>query len=96
MSLDTFVRFDPAPEREEQLREELLRVVGATRAEPGCLRIHLYQSIRGPLAFYIHSEWTDEAAFDAHSKFPHMTRFLSVVRDLITNSLQAVRTNRIT
>lgn len=94
--LDTFVRFDPAPGSERQLRDELVRVVEATRVEPGCLRIHLYQSIRGPLTFFIHSEWVDEAAFDAHSRFPHMTHFLAVVHDLITNPLQGVRTNRIT
>lgn len=95
MPLYTFVRFDPVPGKEQQLRDELLRVLDPTRAEPGCLRIHLFESARGAVTFIIHSEWVDEAAFDAHAKLPHMTRFLAAVRDLVTNSLQAVRTSRI-
>lgn len=95
MPLYTFVRFDPVPGKEQQLRGELLRVLGPTRAEPGCLRIHLFESTRGPLTFLIHSEWADDAAFDAHAKLPHMTRFVAAVRDLMTNPLQGVRTSRI-
>jgi quinol monooxygenase YgiN len=95
MALYTFVRFDPVPGKEQQLRDELLRVLEPTRAEPGCLRIHLFESTRGPLTFFIHSEWVDEAAFDAHATLPHMTRFLAVVRDLMSNPLHGVRTSRI-
>lgn len=95
MPLYTFVRFDPIPGKEQQHREELLRVLEPTRAEPGCLRIHLFESTRGPLTFFTHSKWFDEAAFDAHAKLPHMTRFLGIVGDLMTNPLQGVRTKRI-
>jgi len=91
----TFVRFDPVPGKEQQLRDELLRVLEPTRAESGCLCIHLFESTRGPLTFFIHSEWIDEAAFDAQAKLRHMTRFLGAVGHLMTNSLQGVRTNRI-
>lgn len=95
MPIYTFVRFDPIPGKEQQLREELLAVLAPTRAEVGCLTIHLFESARPPLTFFIHSEWQDEAAFDAHAKFPHMVRFLSLVRTLISNPLEGVRTNRI-
>ena len=93
MPLYTFVRFDPVPGKEQQLRDELLLILEPTGAEPGCVRIHLFESTRGPLTFFIHSEWVDEAAFDAHAKLPHMTRFLAAVRDLMTNPLQSVRTS---
>lgn len=95
MPIHTFVRFDPVPGKEQQLRDELLRVLEPTRAEPGCLSIHLFESIRVPLTFFIHSGWVDEAAFDAHAKLPHMTRFLGIVSDLMTNLLQGVRTNKL-
>jgi len=95
MPLHTFVRFEPAPGKAQQLHDELLRVVTATRTEPGCLRIHLFRSIREPLAFVIHSEWIDEAAFDAHSQFPHMQLFLALVPELINHPIQAVCTLQI-
>ena len=43
----------------------------------------------------VHSEWTNEEAFDAHSKLPHMGLFFGVAGELITHSLQAVRTKQI-
>jgi quinol monooxygenase YgiN len=95
MSLHTFVRFEPAPGKDQQLRDELLGVLEPTRAEPGCLRIHLFESIRPPFVFYIHSEWRDEAAFDAHVQFPHMIRFLPIVRELVTHPVHGIRTQQI-
>jgi quinol monooxygenase YgiN len=95
MALHVFVRFEPVSGKEGELREELHRVIEATRTEPGCLRIHLFQSIREPVTFCVHSEWVDEAAFDAHSKFPHMRRFLAVVPSLINHPIQAMRTEQI-
>ncbi|MGH9740944.1 MAG: putative quinol monooxygenase [Candidatus Acidiferrum sp.] len=95
MPLHVFVRFDPHPEKQHQLRDELKLLLEPTRAEPGCIRIQLYESNRDPLAFFIHSEWADDSAFDAHAKLPRMTRFLGVVDDFITHPLQAVRTRQI-
>jgi quinol monooxygenase YgiN len=93
--LYTFVRFEPQPGKQKQLLHELLLVIEPTRAEPGCTSIHLYESTREPSAFFIHSEWIDDAALDAHAKLPHMTRFLGIVGELLAHPLQAVRTKRI-
>jgi len=95
MPLYIFVRFEPKPGKELQLRDELMRVVEPTRAEPGCARIRLYESTRGPQTFFIHSEWIDEPAFDAHAGLPHTVRFIGLIDGLITHSLQAVRTKQI-
>lgn len=95
MPLHTFVRFEAIPEREQQLRAELKSLLEPTRAEPGCIRIHLYEALREPLVFYIHSEWVDEVAFDAHRKLPHMTRFLGLAGGLVTHPVKGIRTKQI-
>jgi quinol monooxygenase YgiN len=95
LSFYSFVRFEPQPGKRLQLGDELRRLLEPTRAESGCVQIHLYEAIRDPAVFYFHSEWIDEAAFDAHAKTPHMVRFLNLVDDLITHPLRAVRTKRI-
>ena len=97
MPLRTFVRFEPIPGKEQQLRDELKALLEPTRAEPGCIRIHLYEALRNPLVFYIHSEWVDEAAFDAHPRLPHMTRFLGLVGGLVTHPVKGLphQTNRL-
>jgi len=93
--LHTFVRFEPVLGKEKQLRDELERILEPTRAEPGCIRTHLYEALRDPLIFYIHSEWVDEAAFDAHPKLPHMTRFLGLVKELVAHPVKGIRTSEI-
>jgi quinol monooxygenase YgiN len=95
LSLDIFVRFEPRPGKQNQLREELTIILEPTRAEPGCTGIQLYESLRDPVTFFIHSYWIDEAAFSVHAELPHTKRLLSIVPDLITHPLQAARTKRI-
>jgi len=65
------VRFDPPPGKEVELRKALLRVMAPTRAEIGCLGIEVFESVRKPFAFAIHSTWVDEEAFDLHAQLPH-------------------------
>jgi quinol monooxygenase YgiN len=96
MPLYIFARLDPKAGKELQVRDALNLVIEPTRAEPGCTRIHLFESTRDPLVFFIHSEWVDEAAFDAHIELPHTQRFIGAVADLLTNPLHAVRTLQVT
>jgi quinol monooxygenase YgiN len=95
LPLHTFVRFEPVRGKENLLRDELKLLLEPTRAEPGCICIHLYEAVRAPLVFYIHSEWMDEAAFDAHPQLPHMTRFLGLVGELTTDPVKGIRTRQI-
>ena len=95
MSLHFFVRFEPLPGRHAQFREELLRVVEASRTELGCYAIHAFESLREPLVFAIHSEWADEAAFDLHAGMPHTVRFLQAAEKLLPHPVQGLRTRAI-
>src|SRR3977135_2562393 len=90
-----FVRLECRRETEQDLRAELMLILEPTRAEAGCLGINLYESLRDPHTFMIHSSWFDEAAFDAHAQLPHMVRFLGLVGGLVTNPVQALRTNEL-
>jgi len=95
LSLHFFVRFEPVRGREMEFREELLRTVAPSRAEPGCLAMHVFESIRVPRTFAIHSEWADEAAFDVHAQLPHTLRFLQAAERLLTHPVQGLRTREI-
>jgi quinol monooxygenase YgiN len=78
-----------------EFRAELLRVVDPTRAEIGCLGIHVFESLCEPFEFAIHSEWVDEAAFDLHVQLPHTVRFLGAAEDLLTHPVQGLRSREI-
>jgi quinol monooxygenase YgiN len=89
------VRFEPLPEKESAFREELLRVAETSRSEIGCLSIRVFESLREPFVFAIHSEWADEAAFELHATLPHTVRFLAAAETLLTHAVQGLRLRRI-
>ena len=95
MSFHFFARFEPQLGKEKEFREELLKVIEASRAEAGCLAMRGFQSLREPTVFCIHSEWVDEAAFDLHAQLPHTIRFLHAAETLLTHPIQGLRSREI-
>ena len=95
LSVHFFVRFEPLPGKEMEFREELLRVVEHTRAEVGCLAIQVFESLREPSVFAIHSEWMDAAAFELHAQLRHTVRFLGAAEKLLTHPVQGLRSREI-
>jgi quinol monooxygenase YgiN len=93
--LHIFVRFDSAPEHEAELARAIAWMLPQTRAEPGCLEIHVYRASNTPARIYVHSRWRDEAAFELHARLPHMVEFLERVRGLISHELDVTRTRQV-
>ena len=85
------VRFEPRPGKEQEFREELVRVADPSRAEAGCLSLQLFESLEKPFRFAIHSEWVDEAAFELHARLPHTVRFLVAAKELLTHPVEGFR-----
>ena len=95
MSFHFIVRFEPRPGKEDLFRQELFRVNEPSRAENGCLSIHIFESLREPIEFAIHSEWVDEAAFELHTTLPHTVRFLAAAESMLTHPVQGLRLRHI-
>lgn len=95
MPFHFIVTFDPEPTHAPRFREELLRVTKRSLEEPGCIRMDVFESVRSPSVFSIHSEWMDEAAFDLHATLPHTVRFLSLAEKLLGRPVQGLRLRRI-
>jgi len=91
MKLFVFARFR-AREGQEQALEALLRAQPElVRAEPGCLEMGIYRSVRDPRLFWIHSRWADEAAFNMHANLPNTDRFIERAEQLIDHPLDVTR-----
>jgi quinol monooxygenase YgiN len=95
MTLYIFARLHAMAGKEAEVEHTARTVIEATRHEPGCLGIHLYCSNKTPGLFYIHSQWRDEVAFEAHAGLPHTRAFVERVNALIDPPLEAVRSTRI-
>jgi quinol monooxygenase YgiN len=96
LSIHFLVRFEPLPGKATKFRAELLRVLDPTRAETGCLGIHVFESLREPFVFAIHSEWVDEAAFELHARLPHTVRFLEAAKQFLSHPVEGLRSREIT
>jgi quinol monooxygenase YgiN len=95
LSVHFIVRFEPRPGREAAFREELLRIIGPSRAEAGCLALRVFESLREPPIFAIHSEWADEAAFELHAQLPHTVRFVEAAEKLLVDPVHGLRSREI-
>ena len=60
------------PERIAEARAEMVRVIEASLAEPGCRAYSYAEDIAEPGLFRVHEEWDSRAALDAHFATPHM------------------------
>jgi quinol monooxygenase YgiN len=95
MSIHFLIRFEPLPGKAAEFREELLRVIECTRTERDCLSIRAFEALREPLVFAIHSEWTDEAAFERHAQLPHTVRFIAAAERLLPHPVEGLRLREI-
>ena len=91
MELFIFARFHAVVGNESAVAEALGDGLDPSREEAGCLSIHAFRSTRDPQLFYIHSRWTNEAAFDIHASLPHTVRLIERVQSLIDHPLDVTR-----
>lgn len=91
MELFIFARFRAREGEEASLAAVLGQQIRFVRGEPDCLMIDAYRSTRDPRLFYIHSRWTDEAAFEVHAVLPNTVQFLERVQPLIDHELDVTR-----
>lgn len=71
MKLFIFARFHARAGQEDALEALLRAQPELVRAEPGCLEMGNYRSMRDPRLFWIHSRWADEAAFNLRRPAQH-------------------------
>jgi quinol monooxygenase YgiN len=92
---DVFVRLHAGEGNEAAVEEALREVAGPTREEKGCLSFQIFRSVRDRRLFYIHSRWTDTAAFQIHAELAHTVKFLKCVDALLAQPRDVTRTERI-
>jgi quinol monooxygenase YgiN len=91
MEIVIFGRFHARDGHEAEVEAALRDVREPTRAEPGCLELHLYRSVRDPRLLYVHSRFRDMEAFERHAELPHTRRMLERVEPLLDHPLDVTR-----
>lgn len=69
------------PEFQEASNPIFKRLVTGSRAEPGCLRYELNQSIEDPNIYIVIERWQSQHAIDLHNTTAHFTEFVNFAKD---------------
>ena len=89
--MDYIARFHARPGREEAVEAIFREITPQSRAEPACVFVQVYRSLRDPSWFFVHSRWTSEAAFDAHASRPHTEKLVATLEPLIDHAWDGAR-----
>ena len=90
MEAFVFARLHARPGKRGEVHRSHVRGSGShtQRARLPSLTV-LFQSVRDPDEFYIHSRWQDPVAFDLHTELPHTIRFIQTVEPLLDHPFKA-------
>lgn len=93
--LTIFARFHVREGMEADAAAALRAQIVFTHNEHGCTAIDAYRSTRDPRLFFIHSCWTDDAAFELHAILPNTNRFIAKMESLADQPLEVTRSHPI-
>jgi len=83
------------PSDRDRVKELLLELVGPARSEPGCLYYDVYQQRDEPDTFYIVDGWASQAAVEAHSAHPNVSRVVGQLLPLLASPLAVTTSSRV-
>jgi quinol monooxygenase YgiN len=74
---------------EEKAKQELMSIVGPTRAEKGCIDFDLHQATDSKCLFMFYEKWTSKEALDAHMQAPHIKAFGRKAGEFLAEPIKA-------
>ena len=83
------------PGGESELRGELLKMVGFTLQEDGCVQYDLHESTATPGKFVFYENWTSAAALEKHGASAHIQAFRVKAPELLAGPAHIVTYHRI-
>jgi quinol monooxygenase YgiN len=89
--LTLFARLKAKPGKEGALRDAMMKMVPASRAEAGCINYDLHVENSDPSVYWVYENWKDEAALAAHTQEPHYLELGKVKDDILAEPAQLIR-----
>ena len=71
-------------EKVEVAKDFFAAFVPQARSEPGCVQYDLFQAKDDPSVFHFFEKWTDQAAYDLHSRQSYLTEFHARFGELLS------------
>lgn len=71
----------------ETVKAELLKMVGPTRQEPGCIEYRLHQDNENPAVFLFYENWESLICLEQHMNTTHFNNYVAAVADLLVEKV---------
>lgn len=73
-------------EKRDLVRNELIKLIKATKAEKGCINYDLHQDINNKNIFLFHENWENRELWKKHVENTHMSQFTEATEGAIAES----------
>ncbi len=83
MSITIVAKLKAKQGSETEMEEALRAMIPKVREEPGALIYILNRSVKDPTVFVFYEVYKDQAAFDFHTRTPHMAELQSKLPSLL-------------
>ncbi len=84
-SLPMVVSIEAKPDKVNFMKEQLLKLVGLTKDEEGCLRYDLHQDNKNPAIFVFYEVWATKKLWKRHDLSEHVVEFKKLTADCTEN-----------
>lgn len=81
--LPMIVKFEVKRDKIEFVKSELLKLLGPSREDEGCVLYQLHQDQEDPSIFMFYEIWETEALWKAHDVTPHVSDFIKAIEDSV-------------
>ena len=81
--LTIVARIKSKPGREDALAAELVKLVGPTLVEAGCLQYDMHSDCEDPGNFLFFENWETKEHWEAHMESPQLKAYRAVADDLV-------------
>ena len=71
------------PDKVDLVRQELLRLIEITRAEPGCINYDLHQDSENPAHFMFYENWESRELWQTHMNAPHLAAYMAATEGAV-------------
>jgi quinol monooxygenase YgiN len=87
-SLTVTAQIKAKPDKESQVRQELLSLVAPSRKHVGCLNYDLHQALDNHELFLLHENWITEAHLEQHMQQPDVKAVLARLSPIVAEPPQ--------
>ena len=88
-------RIKAKPGLEDTVRQELLKLLGPTRSEKGCINYDMHQSFDDASLFLFHENWSSDEDLQAHLASPHIKSWFEKSKTLLAEPVEVTRCKRV-